>query len=181
MIPERYNDYYGDTTRWFVGRVVSIDDPKQLGRIQVRIYGIHSTNTLDIPDEDLEEDDDCVHVRVRRRFHLEEDYTVDEDSEDEDDEDDDDFDEEYDEEYINKYDLTLKKGWNIVYNSETESYENGRDVYSYTISKNKPSGVNYTWNFYGDDYAYKSASFALKSAKNSKSFSSKLKGNKKKQ
>jgi hypothetical protein len=53
MIPERYNDYYGDTTRWFVGRVVSIDDPKQLGRIQVRIYGIHSTNTLDIPDEDL--------------------------------------------------------------------------------------------------------------------------------
>ena len=41
------------------------------------------------------------------------------------------------------------------------------------------AGVNYTWNFY-DDYDYSSASVALKSAKNSKSFSSKLKGNKKK-
>ena len=89
------------------------------------------------------------------------------------------IDEEYDEEYIEKYDLTLKKGWNIVYGSDTESYENGRDVYSYTMSSKKPSGVNYTWNFY-DDYDYSSASVALKSAKNSKSFSSKLKGNKKK-
>lgn len=88
-------------------------------------------------------------------------------------------DEEYDEEYIKKYDLTLKKGWNIVYSSDTESYKNGRDVYSSTMSSKKPSGVNYTWNFY-DDYVYSSASVALKSAKNSKSFSSKLKGNKKK-
>ena len=90
------------------------------------------------------------------------------------------IDEEYDEEYIEKYDLTLKKGWNIVYGSDTESYENGRDVFLNTITSNKPSGVTYTWNFYYD-YDYRSASVALKSAKNSKSFSSKLKGNKKKQ
>lgn len=88
--------------------------------------------------------------------------------------------EEYDEEYIGNYDLTLKKGWNIVYKSVTESYKNGRDVYSFTLSSKKPSGVTYTWNFYVD-YDYRSASVALKSAKNSKSFSSKLKGNKKKQ
>lgn len=87
------------------------------------------------------------------------------------------IDEEYDEESIEKYDLTLKKGWNIVYESDTESFKNGINVDSYTISSNKPSGVNYTWNFHAD----LSASVALKLAKNSKSFSSKLKGNKKKQ
>lgn len=90
------------------------------------------------------------------------------------------IDEEYDEEYIDKYDLTLKKGWNIVYASYTDSYKNGRDVYSYTFTSKKPSGVSYTWNFYGD-YDYRSASVALKSAKNSKSFSSKWRVNKKKQ
>ena len=89
------------------------------------------------------------------------------------------IDEEYDEEYIEKYDLTLKKGWNVVYDSEVESYKNGRDVYSYTISSKKPSGVNYTWNFYGDS-DYRSASVALKSAKNTKSTFSKFKGSKKK-
>ena len=87
---------------------------------------------------------------------------------------------EVDEEYVeeNKYDLTLKKGWNLVYVSYTNSYKNGQHVYSSTMTSKKPSGVNYTWNFY--DYDYSSASVALKSAKNSKSFSSKLKGNKKK-
>jgi len=90
------------------------------------------------------------------------------------------IDEEYDQEYIEKYDLTLKKGWNIVYDSYTDSYQNGRYVFSYTMSSKKPSGVNYTWNFYGD-YDYSSASVELKTAKNSKSFSSILKGNKKKQ
>lgn len=82
---------------------------------------------------------------------------------------------------VEYFDLTLNKGWNLVYDSYTKSHENGRDVYSYTITSNKPSGINYTWNFYAYDYAYRSASVALKSAKNSKSFSSKLKGNKKKQ
>ncbi|MDD2413180.1 MAG: hypothetical protein RBS19_06760 [Bacteroidales bacterium] len=89
--------------------------------------------------------------------------------------------EEYNAEHINKYDLTLKKGWNLVYYSFTYHYENSRDVYSYTLSSNKPLGVNYTWNFYVLDYSYSSASLALKSARNSKLVSSKLKGNKKKQ
>lgn len=53
MIPNPYIDFYGDQTRWFIGRVVSLSDPLQLGRVRVRIFGIHSENTIDIPDEDL--------------------------------------------------------------------------------------------------------------------------------
>jgi len=53
MIPHPYTDFYGDQTRWFIGRVVSLSDPLQLGRIKVRIFGVHSENTIDIPDEDL--------------------------------------------------------------------------------------------------------------------------------
>lgn len=53
MIPKRFIDYYGDQTRWFTGEVININDPLQLGRVQVRIYGIHSDNKILIPDEDL--------------------------------------------------------------------------------------------------------------------------------
>ena len=53
MIPKRFLQYYGDETRWFTGTVVDLLDPKQLGRIQVRIFGIHSDNKTDIPDKDL--------------------------------------------------------------------------------------------------------------------------------
>lgn len=53
MIPKKYIDYYGDRTRWFLGTVVDIIDPEELGRIRVRIYGIHSENKADIPDADL--------------------------------------------------------------------------------------------------------------------------------
>lgn len=53
MIPHPYIDFYGDQTRWFIGRVVSLSDPLQLGRIKVRIFGVHSENTIDIPDADL--------------------------------------------------------------------------------------------------------------------------------
>lgn len=53
MIPARYKDFYGDQVRWFTGQVVNINDPIQLGRIKVRIYGIHSESTVDIPDTDL--------------------------------------------------------------------------------------------------------------------------------
>lgn len=53
MIPKKYIDYYGDRTRWFLGTVVDIIDPEELGRIRVRIYGIHSENKTDIPDADL--------------------------------------------------------------------------------------------------------------------------------
>ena len=79
--------------------------------------------------------------------------------------------EEYDEEYIDNYDLTLKKGWNIVYESYTD------DIYFFTSQK--PSGVNYTWNFY-DDSSFRSASIATKSVENTKSAFSKLKGSRKK-
>lgn len=52
-IPHPYSDFYGDQTRWFVGSVISLNDPEKLGRVQVRIYGVHSDNKIDIPDEDL--------------------------------------------------------------------------------------------------------------------------------
>ena len=53
MIPQRYLDFYGDETRWFIGKVVSNEDPAELGRVRVRINGVHSDNKIDIPDEDL--------------------------------------------------------------------------------------------------------------------------------
>jgi len=46
-------EYYGDDNRWFIGRVVSIGDPLELGRVRVRIFGIHSGNMDDIPEADL--------------------------------------------------------------------------------------------------------------------------------
>jgi hypothetical protein len=42
--------YYGDQTRWFIGDVVDINDPLELGRIRVRIYGVHGS---DIENKDL--------------------------------------------------------------------------------------------------------------------------------
>lgn len=53
MIPQTYKDYYGDETRWFVGVVKSINDPLELGRLKVRIYGVHPEHTLDVSDDDL--------------------------------------------------------------------------------------------------------------------------------
>lgn len=47
------SDYYGDTTRWFVGRVVSNIDPEKAGRLQVRIFGIHSDDVGVIPNDYL--------------------------------------------------------------------------------------------------------------------------------
>ena len=52
-IPKRHIDFYGDETRWFVGNVISLNDPLKVGRIQVRIHGIHSEDLVDIPDEKL--------------------------------------------------------------------------------------------------------------------------------
>lgn len=37
---------------WWIGQVVSIDDPMTLGRCRVRIFGYHG-EVKDIPDEDL--------------------------------------------------------------------------------------------------------------------------------
>lgn len=48
-------DFYGDNTRWFIGRVINNKDPAEppLGRIQIRIYGIHSASQEDIPEVKL--------------------------------------------------------------------------------------------------------------------------------
>jgi hypothetical protein len=50
MIPQTFIDYYGDQTRWFIGEVINVaDDPLQLGRAQVRAFGVYDN----IKDEDL--------------------------------------------------------------------------------------------------------------------------------
>lgn len=50
MIPSS-PQFYGDQTRWFVGRVISIQDPLEMGRVKVRIVGIH--DNPEIRDGDL--------------------------------------------------------------------------------------------------------------------------------
>ena len=53
MIPSNNIDFYGDQTRWFVGEVVNVkDDPLQIGRARVRVYGVYD-NKDTISDEDL--------------------------------------------------------------------------------------------------------------------------------
>lgn len=47
------NSYYGDNNRWFIATVISIEDPLEMGRVRIRIFGIHSENTQDIPEADL--------------------------------------------------------------------------------------------------------------------------------
>lgn len=46
-------DFYGDKSRWFIGRVINNRDPDMLGRVQVRINGIHSELQSDIPQSGL--------------------------------------------------------------------------------------------------------------------------------
>jgi hypothetical protein len=45
--------FYGDNTRWFVGTVEDISDPMKLGRIRVRIRGVHSSDHSKIDTSDL--------------------------------------------------------------------------------------------------------------------------------
>ena len=47
------SEFYGDETRWFVGVVEEVggDEPK-LGRVKVRIYGVHGNET-EVPRDDL--------------------------------------------------------------------------------------------------------------------------------
>ena len=47
------SEFYGDDVRWFIGEVKSINDPAGLGRVRVRIFGIHDANTADIKPTDL--------------------------------------------------------------------------------------------------------------------------------
>ena len=53
IIPHSQIEFYGDQVRWFVGDVVSLGDRLQVGRIRIRIHGVHSNYKVDIPDEDL--------------------------------------------------------------------------------------------------------------------------------
>jgi hypothetical protein len=47
-------EYYGDNTRWFMGRCIQNVAPNGLeGRIKVRIFGIHDDNVNNIPQIDL--------------------------------------------------------------------------------------------------------------------------------
>lgn len=45
-------EYYGDHNRWFIGTVINIQDPLQLGRVQIRIFGLHN-NFSEIPNSAL--------------------------------------------------------------------------------------------------------------------------------
>ena len=40
-------DFYGDHLRWFIGTVVSLSDPTTMGRVKVRVIGIHSDAIVD--------------------------------------------------------------------------------------------------------------------------------------
>ena len=55
-------------------------------------------------------------------------------------------------EEIEKYDCKLTKGWNIIYTSHTESYDNltGEYISLTSHTTQKPSGINFSWQFTGD-------------------------------
>ena len=44
------NDYYGDSIRWFVARVIDNKDPTRSGRVKIRVFGVHSPYTDELPD-----------------------------------------------------------------------------------------------------------------------------------
>lgn len=45
--------YFGDNPSFFIGTVENRLDPEMLGRVQVRIFGVHSEDTVKIPTSDL--------------------------------------------------------------------------------------------------------------------------------
>lgn len=45
--------YYGDDFRWFIGIVVNNKDPLHLGRVKVRVFGLHTSNISQISTNDL--------------------------------------------------------------------------------------------------------------------------------
>jgi hypothetical protein len=47
------NNFYGDNVRWFIGLVVDVNDPLKLDRIKVRVWGIHTSDTVAISNDDL--------------------------------------------------------------------------------------------------------------------------------
>lgn len=57
-------------------------------------------------------------------------------------------------EYLSIIDLTLKKGWNIVYQSWVESESGDKTIYRTLITSKKPTGVSFSWTYYNynDNY-----------------------------
>jgi hypothetical protein len=47
------NGHYGDNFYWFLGRVISDADPEFMGRVQVRVYGVHSDDQEKLPNAHL--------------------------------------------------------------------------------------------------------------------------------
>ena len=45
--------FYGDNSRWFIGEVKSISDPTRMGRVRVRIFGVHTDDEQLIPENKL--------------------------------------------------------------------------------------------------------------------------------
>jgi hypothetical protein len=46
MIPTTAVQFYGDQTRWFIARVININDPLEMGRVRIRIIGLHDNNEI---------------------------------------------------------------------------------------------------------------------------------------
>ena len=47
-------EFYGDDIRWFFGTCINAHPPAGLeGRVKVRVNGVHSASTADIPERDL--------------------------------------------------------------------------------------------------------------------------------
>ena len=46
-------NFYGDKHRWWIGVVIDNQDPLRVGRIRVRIYGIHNEDKNEVPDSAL--------------------------------------------------------------------------------------------------------------------------------
>lgn len=45
-------NFYGDNFRWFVGVVLSTNDPFARGRVKIKIHGVHSDNPNDIANDE---------------------------------------------------------------------------------------------------------------------------------
>ena len=46
-------EFYGDDCRWFIGVVKQTGDSRGLGRVRVRIFGIHNEDTTKVKESDL--------------------------------------------------------------------------------------------------------------------------------
>ena len=46
-------NFYGDIHRWFIGIVVDIQDPLRVGRVRVRIFGVHNEDVNEVPEHTL--------------------------------------------------------------------------------------------------------------------------------